>query len=64
MKSVEVDDATAALKDYAEQLTQDPIVLTRDAVLSASETPRGASLHWGSLYFQNRTAFTEASGST
>lgn len=30
MKSVELDDATAALKDYAEQLTQDPIVLTRD----------------------------------
>lgn len=30
MKSVEFDDATAALKDYAEQLTQDPIVLTRD----------------------------------
>jgi hypothetical protein len=29
MKSVELDDATAALKDYAEQLTQDPIVLTR-----------------------------------
>jgi hypothetical protein len=30
MKSVELDEATAALKDYAEQLTQDPIVLTRD----------------------------------
>jgi hypothetical protein len=29
MKSVELDEATAALKDYAEQLTQDPIVLTR-----------------------------------
>jgi hypothetical protein len=29
MKSVELDNATAALKDYAEQLTQDPIVLTR-----------------------------------
>ena len=30
MKSVELDNATAALKDYAEQLTQDPLVLTRD----------------------------------
>ena len=29
MKSVELDDATAALKDYAEQLEQDPLVLTR-----------------------------------
>jgi hypothetical protein len=30
MKSVELDNATAALKDYAEQLTQDPLVLTHD----------------------------------
>jgi len=30
MKSVELDNATAALKDYAEQLTQGPLVLTRD----------------------------------
>ncbi len=29
MKSVELIDATAALKDYAEQLTQEPIVVTR-----------------------------------
>ena len=29
MKSVELTDATAALKDYAEQLTQEPIVVTR-----------------------------------
>jgi PHD/YefM family antitoxin component YafN of YafNO toxin-antitoxin module len=30
MKSVELTEATAALKDYAEQLTQEPIVVTRD----------------------------------
>jgi len=30
MKSVELDNATAALKDYAEQLEQDPLVLTRN----------------------------------
>ncbi|MFY9825240.1 MAG: type II toxin-antitoxin system Phd/YefM family antitoxin [Thermoanaerobaculia bacterium] len=29
MKSVELTEATAALKDYAEQLTQEPIVVTR-----------------------------------
>jgi len=29
MKSVELDNATAALKDYAEQLTQEPVVVTR-----------------------------------
>lgn len=29
MKSVEIADATAALKDYTEQLTQEPIVVTR-----------------------------------
>jgi antitoxin (DNA-binding transcriptional repressor) of toxin-antitoxin stability system len=29
MKSVEITEATAALKDYAEQLTQEPIVVTR-----------------------------------
>jgi hypothetical protein len=29
MKSVEITEATAALKDYTEQLTQEPIVVTR-----------------------------------
>jgi hypothetical protein len=29
MKSVEIDDATDALKDYAEQLTKEPVVVTR-----------------------------------
>ena len=29
MKSVEITEATAALKDYAERLTQGPIVVTR-----------------------------------
>ncbi len=30
MKSVEINDATDALKDYAEQLTKEPVVVTRD----------------------------------
>jgi hypothetical protein len=30
MKSVELDKATASLKDYAEGLTQEAILLTRD----------------------------------
>jgi antitoxin (DNA-binding transcriptional repressor) of toxin-antitoxin stability system len=30
MKSVELEDATETLKDYAEQLTQEPVVVTRD----------------------------------
>ena len=30
MKSVELDNATAALKEYAENLTREEIVLTRD----------------------------------
>lgn len=29
MKSVEINDATDALKDYAEQLTKEPVVVTR-----------------------------------
>ncbi|HEX9945624.1 MAG TPA: hypothetical protein VGG03_26740 [Thermoanaerobaculia bacterium] len=29
MKSVEINEATAALRDYAERLTQEPIVVTR-----------------------------------
>lgn len=29
MKSVELNNATAALKEYAEQLTQEPVVVTR-----------------------------------
>jgi antitoxin (DNA-binding transcriptional repressor) of toxin-antitoxin stability system len=29
MKSVEIAEATAALKEYAEQLTKEPIVVTR-----------------------------------
>ena len=29
MKSVEINEATDALKDYAEQLTKEPVVVTR-----------------------------------
>ena len=39
MKSVELDDATAALKDYARQLSHGPIVLTRDGKAIAALVP-------------------------
>ncbi len=39
MKSVELNHATAALKDYAEQLTQEPIVVTRGGKAIAALVP-------------------------
>jgi hypothetical protein len=36
MKSVELKNATGALKDYAEQLTQEPIVVTRGGKVIAA----------------------------
>ncbi|HEY7215784.1 MAG TPA: hypothetical protein VIC28_14230 [Thermoanaerobaculia bacterium] len=74
MKSVELDNATAALKDYAEQLTQDPLVLTRDgkaiaALVRIQDSDLESFLVSGSPVFKrivrrSRTSYKRGGGLT